>query len=461
MRVASKVVRKFIQESVVRRFITATEQKVALEFPNEDALKAYFNDHPKAKRKNHWVKGQRPEGATLHEQARKRKPGGGRKKKNPDAAPKKEETAVTVNPWKEDAKPKEEKKEEKKDKKEKKADPDAPKKHPFQGKLKIEKRKFIGEGMTGAELLTITDESGKSHKGVWKSVKGELAVLDRYGELRESVPAGTYYEREAVSSNFDSIFGGKRVIPETFTQEFEDDETGEKMAGSLQVFKPGTMTQKDVINHIYNSPRRLQDENIRKLGKSFEAKKMFFMDIISANDDRHSGNSLWEKSDKFGYTPIAIDNGLTFPDGESSRFLYAVDNKAYKKEVCKPDGEIRQHLESLDLQKLADMLNASDNLSKTAKLLTLTRAQALKNNPDLMYDKSRDVENDNDYNDSYDDAMFNWINSDGTARVENGEITAAEYEKIRSMVTERKAKEPQETWRYKSDSELEDQDEDE
>lgn len=420
-----------IADRVLGRFVGGGTLHVAKEFGSDEELKQYLQDHKKADPKKHWVKGKKPGQKPEQEAGQSQKPQlsfpyTALKSKPPEAEKPKRKRAPRKDPQ-----PKaqgQEQGEAKELKPKEKAKPKA--KHPFQQKLKITTREKIGEGLNGAEILTVTDEDGNTHQGVWKTVKGELAYEETNDPLRDAIPAGTFYQREALASDFDDIFGGERVIPHTYVQELPDDEDeGETVAGSLQEFEGGclsTADMRDALGGYYE-----MDNHLKTLGKSFQAKKMFFMDLISANDDRHSGNSLWKEDEKYGFVPIAIDNGLTFPDGEGCRFLFALEGNQFVEEVCRPDAKIKKCLKNLDLQKLADRMNEMADLSTTAKLRTLARAQAFKNAPEVAQNVIGEAES---LGDSYDEAVFNWVSLDGTARVERGEITEEEYEKIREMV---------------------------
>lgn len=397
---------------VLRRYLTA------LEFPNQGALNKYLDQHPKAKKNNHWVKGQKPDGAAKKDEPAKS-----------HAKPEKPQLSFPFSKFKEDkpkgkGKPKAKPKEKAKAKEPKeKAKPKAGQ-HPLQQKnLKVIERRKIGTGEIGAEFIDVKTPDGKKHKGIWKSIKGEFLAEEENGQLRENINAGTYYEREAVASDVDAIFGGKRVIPHTFVQEFEDEGTGEPVLGSLQEYVPGTVTTSQVIDYVRN------DDDYKKLASSFEAKKMTFMDLITGNDDRHSGNALWIKNPKHGFVPSAIDNGLTFPDGDSCRFLFPISDSIYQEEVLKPSEEIHQLLGDLDIKALAKRLNDS-GLEYHAKVRTLARAQALKNTPDLLVERLLESGGDDPEN-----AAYLWVNENSQERVDRGEIEPYELENIKKLVT--------------------------
>jgi hypothetical protein len=476
---------------ILRRFLHAWERR-AIEFPNDGALKKYLDQHPKAKRENHWIKGQKPSHIPTNRPKRQYV-----KKQQPQAQPAAPKTGPSVdlsdleqgtlytldviyNPKEDDAVAKvvaaihnneqvpqslilsaiknlelfdaQGNYAETDDKVRLKAAirelkklsgaPEGEEKpqvemmgqnngtHPLQGVLKVVKRKRIGEGIMGAEFVDVKDKDGKTHKAVWKSSVGEKLAEEREGgPIRDHVEAGTYYEREALCSDVDDIFGGKRVVPNAYIQEIEDRDSGELVPGSIHEFIPGTVSSDQMKEVMYrpHSDYEIQ-ENFRKLASSFDAKKQFFMDLITGNDDRHSGNTLWKKDKQYGFLPVAIDNGLTFPDGETSRFMSAVADVSFFQEVMKPSEEIHQCFENMAIKAMADKLNGCKALSINAKVLTLARMQALKNNPDLMVNyvgKKQHIA---------DELVHGWVNRSLELRVDDGELTQDELDNLYKLV---------------------------
>jgi hypothetical protein len=294
-------------------------------------------------------------------------------------------------------------------------------KHVLQKSLVVKKRKKIGEGVNGAEFVTVRDESGTEHQAVWKPM-----VNERDG-LRDYVEAGTYYAREAVVSDVDEVYGGKRIVPYAFVQELEDVESGETAKGSIHEFVPNTLSTMGMMDRGVDAG---------KLGKSFEAQKMFFLDLITGNDDRHEGNALWAENEEYGFVPHAIDNGLTFPDGSTCRFIFAVEVPAFRQSVMKPNEATQKQLKELDLSKLAETMDKMKDLTPLAKVLTLARAQALKNDPSRLHSfyKARcGVYGYEPYNTSGDDVIAEWVNADGHSRVEAKEITEEQYAQLKKL----------------------------
>lgn len=393
---AHRVLRRFMGRRVLRRFV------LAMEFPNQEARQRYMQKHPKADPAKHWVKGDRPDAPVSNEPS----PEGAEPKADKPTpkkrAPKPKRTRVTYTT-------------------------DT---HPLRAgqKLKVARRHPIGDGVNGAEFLDIVTEDGTKHTGIWKSEDNErgagVEFEEKHGNpLRAYIKYGTYFEREGVVSDVDDIFGGKRVVPHTFTQTVD----GER--GSLQEYVPGTKSSSSVFNQIGGSDDPIAE--VKKLASSFQLKKMTFMDLINANDDRHSENALWEKDDQYGFVPHAIDNGLAFPAGDACRFLFPLGDPTFKHEAVKANDEIKECLQKFDIEKLAQKLKEMRKLEPRAKLRTLARAQALKNDPDLPSKEADKVLNHRWR--TIDDQMFEWVNKPSHQRVEDGELTQEQLDHIMKL----------------------------
>jgi hypothetical protein len=476
---------------VLRRFLQAWNQ-TAIEFPNQGAMQKYLDAHPKAKKQNHWIKDQKPHTPTIQPKQPYSKP---KPEGNKPEAPKNEAPAdidLGINPdlvnalaqvvtgpedpvsqmiktWFSNEKVSaasvreamerlqkfvQEGKHTFKEETELKAavsklkkflgDQDPPKEtksgptptftpngsHPLQQKLKIVKRKRIGEGILGAEFVDVKGDDGKTHKAVWKKGgEAEIEVEDSEGKTRHYIDAGTFYEREEISSEFDDIFGGKRIVPKAYRQEIDG------QVGSIHERVKGAKNTSEAVYDISNSGQG--DQGIRKLASSFESKKMFFMDLITGNDDRHVNNALWTKDKTYEYVPSAIDNGLTWPDGPTCRFMFAIERTPYAEEVMMPNEEIRKCLKELDIKAMGKMLNGYKCLTGYAKVQALARCQALKNNPELIV-KAISAANQ-DYIDDYEDTIHQWVKLDTLSRLQSGEITQEQLKEIEELVGDKEA----------------------
>jgi 2'-5' RNA ligase len=139
-----------------------------------------------------------------------------------------------------------------------------------------ERRPLDGGGINeGKELLTLSDGS----KAVYKPSLGEP-------EARPSIPAGTFYLREAAASALADILGFGDLVPATVVRD----------GGSVQRFIGGAMLAIETPpNEDFGS-----DPN--------DAARAAVFDYIMGAGDRHHGNWL-VKNGKL----VLIDNGLTLP----------------------------------------------------------------------------------------------------------------------------------------------------
>ena len=134
-----------------------------------------------------------------------------------------------------------------------------------------------GRGVNESTILVLED----GIRGIFKGVNGEA------GHMRESIPAGTYYLREAAAYEV-CRFLGWDYCPETVVREYNGE------IGSFMKFAEGA---EDGGYYIETSLKQEDIEN------------MAFYNVIIGNEDRHGRN--WMKKDG---KPVAIDHGLAFHD---------------------------------------------------------------------------------------------------------------------------------------------------
>jgi Phosphatidylinositol 3- and 4-kinase len=135
--------------------------------------------------------------------------------------------------------------------------------------------------------------AGELH-AVWKPVDGEKR------DLRNGIPCGTYYVREALAYAIAKIVNMYDLVPPTVIRELN----GTK--GSLQQWRDGMEARNNArpFSHI----------------SRFDIERAAAYDYVIGNTDRHAGNWLIGIDDK----PVLIDNGLSFgieDSGRVSQFL--------------------------------------------------------------------------------------------------------------------------------------------
>jgi SPP1 gp7 family putative phage head morphogenesis protein len=221
--------------------------------------------------------------------------------------------------------------------------------------------KPIGDGLNGAELVTWRGADGKARQGVWKSVDKERP------DLRDGVKAGTYHEREAALYELDQLLGGESAVPATVSRRVKGKQ------GSMQRFVPGEKTYK-IKDELEVDAHITEDPTVRK---------MFLLDAIAANDDRHGENALWRK-ERGRFKVAAIDNGLTFPEGRPERFLFALPTDEFAHAMMELDPTSIRQLRSLDLSKVAAILHRRPGITEQQIRETLSRIRSLQYDPQQL-----------------------------------------------------------------------------
>ncbi len=229
------------------------------------------------------------------------------------------------------------------------------------GKIEPSTSTPIGEGVNAAQLLTWPAADGKARKGVWKT-----ADTERDG-LRPGVRAGSYHDREAAMFDLDQLLGGETAVPATVSRAVRGKQ------GSLQEFVPGQATFR-VKDDVAADPNITKEPTVRKL---------FLLDVIAANDDRHGENALWRK-ERGRFKVAAIDNGLTFPEGAPVRFLFALPGDEFARAMMEFDATSVRQLRALDLSRVAAILHRRPGITERQIRETLSRIRALQNDPQQL-----------------------------------------------------------------------------
>lgn len=232
---------------------------------------------------------------------------------------------------------------------------------------KVLARKQIGVGVNGSEIATLETSEGEEIRGVWKAQSTDSP------DLRDHIKAGTYHKREAAVSDFDALLGEGTVVPPTVARKIEGE------LGSLQAFdKEAVMYEK--------APTKLRDmideAEIAGLAKNESARRMYLLDVISGNDDRHGQNIMYKLEDKV-LKLVAIDNGLTFPEGPACRFIFPTQSRAGFGDFLKLDDKSIEQVNKLDLATVAGMLK-KNGLTEKAIRPALVRIKALQMDPNFV-----------------------------------------------------------------------------
>lgn len=233
----------------------------------------------------------------------------------------------------------------------------------------------IGKGVNGAKMATLETPDKKVVKAIWKPKSSEMS------NLRPNIKAGTYHNREAAMYQLDKELGGANVVPPTVSRN-----PGVKEVGSLQHYVEGAKGMDDLHYSAMTRQVReamIDDERMRKL---------FLLDIIGANDDRHMGNVMFkviEKAGKTQYQAIAIDNGLTFPSGKPSRWIYAFDRDTKAHEAwAMLDKKSVTMVKRIKMDRLATIC-VENEIPEDAAVQAMVRTRALQLDPDIIKKQSK------------------------------------------------------------------------
>lgn len=291
--------------------------------------------------------------------------------------------------------------------------------------LNVVSQRRIDGGMTGARQLTIKDANGTEQRAVWKAVSGE----DVGEVLRKGVEAGTYYQREGAAYQLDSMLGSGTVVPPTVSRKhkaWSDARVQEE--GSLQAFVQGAKPTSNVDwkkDAGGNGTFELGAELEQKLANDPDVRRQFLLDVIMANDDRHSENTLWRTVGD-SIKPVAIDNGLSFPE-KPCRFLFAVDDApVLKKALMTFDEGSIANLAKLDVERVATMLKSYDGITETQITATLGRIRALQNGPGTLAAGAEPWEQPQD-------TVYYWLTRTPAERAKLGELTEADLAEITKL----------------------------
>ncbi len=212
-----------------------------------------------------------------------------------------------------------------------------------------------GGGVNGARRVRL------EHEGVEFDVVFKASAAE--GVQRPNIPRGTMAMREAVSYSIDRLLGSGGVVPPTIERDLPV-----MGPGSLQLFDRRAFGTERI-------PERLSAAVLRALDNSPSARRITLLDLLAANDDRHAGNFMMRELDG-RIELVAIDNGLTWPEGAPARFIPLPSRSMGD---LLDFSELRE-LRELDLGSMESVMREG-GLGRRARLGALVRARALQRSP--------------------------------------------------------------------------------
>lgn len=237
------------------------------------------------------------------------------------------------------------------------------------------------EWMT-AETLEVVGEAGVSDQGVnptkiltLKTPDGEKkAVWKPVGKVEGQTVNPKQAQAEAGFAALDhAVHGDGAITPNTVVRKLG------RQQGSLQEFVPNA-----------KGGMRFEDEILKDTSAFAEhpgQRKAFLLDVLSYNNDRHSGNLLWtETAGKKGVESLeahTIDNGGAFT-GKGGWFAFIVNDPKFIESALKLDKTTKTTIEGLSLEKMDGAVRQYDKIEKARRREMLVRAQSLKNDPDQL-----------------------------------------------------------------------------
>ncbi len=245
-------------------------------------------------------------------------------------------------------------------------------------------RRMPGGGANGAIQVELRTPDGRTISAIYKD------VLDESPGLRPNIKAGTYADREAAMYRIDLQLGGRTIVPPTVSRPMpgplplQGGGVVNTTRGSLQLFIPGA----DPV-HAHSKPLTKAAQT-GTLERNPRLRRMFLLDLISANDDRHAGNYLVRR-DGEAFDFVAIDNGLTLPEGESVRFFVPVPIGRVPRALLALDDVSVSQVRGLNLGTVARELRAFPKIGREAARRTLARIRALQIDPQRLAQRGAQV----------------------------------------------------------------------
>jgi hypothetical protein len=200
---------------------------------------------------------------------------------------------------------------------------------------------------------------------MWKAHEDEVDAQ------RKGVQLGTYYQREVAMHDLDRALGGPPVVPSTVSRNLNGQE------GALQAFVDGKRTFELRVELEELTP-------VAKLAAEPSVRRMFLLDVIAANDDRHGANALWRRKPHGGFEVSAIDHGTAFPEGTPKRFFFAIEPVAFARAMLTLDETSIRELRALSLPRVAAILRRQPGITSRQIRETLARIRSLQLDPEQL-----------------------------------------------------------------------------
>jgi SPP1 gp7 family putative phage head morphogenesis protein len=229
--------------------------------------------------------------------------------------------------------------------------------------LAIVRSEAVGEGANAGRDVTVREADGTEHRAMWKTQENEK--IDRPG-----VRAGTFHLREAAMYELDQELGPGGIVPPTVSRVID----GKR--GSLQRWEEGVPT------NLANANLALEAEGA-KLAEHPSVRRMFLLDVIAANDDRHGRNVLWRK--RGGQWQVsAPDNGLAFPERRISKFWLPMHGEEIAQALVDLDAVSVNQLKAMRLSRVAAILHRYPGITQRQIRETLARIRSLQLDPQQL-----------------------------------------------------------------------------
>lgn len=220
--------------------------------------------------------------------------------------------------------------------------------------------KPAGDGVNAPSRLTVRTHSGKTTQAFWKAASKEKRGA------RRGVRGGTYYQREVAAYELDQELGPGGVVPPTVAREIDGG------VGAFQDWVHGTET------HLIHGALEAAGAS---LAAEPSTRRMFLLDLIMANDDRHGGNAMWRRTRAGRWEVKAIDQGFAFPAGKPMRFFFAVNEDGFQSALMDLDERSVAQLRGLQLDRIAAILHRQPGITSRQIRETLARIRSLQNDP--------------------------------------------------------------------------------
>jgi hypothetical protein len=225
----------------------------------------------------------------------------------------------------------------------------------------VTQQRPIGQGVNGGQFVTLRARDGTEVRGVYKPVGNEEP------HLRAGVDVGTYHLREEAVSKIDRMMGGEAVVPPAFSMRVPS------------IVEGGT-TQVGSFHKFIEADRIRGRADIDAVGLSADGERMWLIDLITANTDRHTGNFLINRTEK-GVRAVAIDNGLAFGTGLDDMEWGAGQYEDGPASIL--NSTLHGLVNKLDLKEVADTLKKA-SVTPAGIESTLVRIRAMQLNPKIL-----------------------------------------------------------------------------